>query len=101
MGTMIMATTTADTKTTTPTNRWPLVLVLFGLALAGFSYMNLTNTLAPNAEENDRIVVDLKNAGTLTGADRIEVLNKLRERQEIALAGDPAEPFAWARLAYL
>jgi hypothetical protein len=98
---MIMATTMADTKTTTPTNRWPLVLVLFGLAMAGFSYSNLTGTLALFADQNDRIVVDLKAADGLTGSDHIQALSQLRERQEKALAGEPAEPFAWARLAYL
>jgi hypothetical protein len=96
-----MATTMGDTKITTPTNRWPLVLVLFGLAVGGFAFLNLTGQLAPFAAQNDKIVADLAHADTLSGTERLQLLTQQRERQEKALAGDPAEPFAWARLAYL
>jgi hypothetical protein len=80
---------------------WPAVLALAGAVLAFFSVVNLSGNAAPLAALNGRIVDDLAGAGSLPFGPRLKLLVDLRERQEKALAGLPAEPFAWARLAYL
>ena len=97
----IMATIMGGIRIITPTNRWLPALALFGATLAGFAFVNLTGHGTPYAKLNDQIVIDLAGANTLEGEQRLQLLTQLREKQEAALAGDPAEPFAWARLAWL
>jgi hypothetical protein len=100
MGTMIMATITGGTKITTPTNSWLPALALFGVMLACLSFVNVAGHIAPSAALNDRIVAELAAASPNTGGERLPLLIELRNQQEKALALDPAEPFAWARLAW-
>jgi hypothetical protein len=46
-------------------------------------------------------VGELGNASALPVDLRLQLLTRLRGEQENTLAGKPAEPFAWARLAWL
>src|SRR5580704_5838128 len=97
----IMDTTTAGTKTITPTNRWLLALMFCAVALAVFSCINLTGRGTPSISLNDQIILELKTANNPSANQSPDVLSQLRQKQEQALAADPAEPFAWARLAWL
>jgi len=98
---MIMAIITGNTKTTTPTESWPLILLLYGAVLASLSLINLFSSITPLDQLNERIVNTLAQVMTLPADQRLAALDNLRQQQEYALTGDPAEPFAWARLAYL
>jgi hypothetical protein len=95
-----MVIITGGTKTITPIS-WLITLALMAVVLGGLSYVNLSGRNLPTAAVNDRIVADLVNAQAMPTDSRLPQLIELRERQENALAADPAEPFAWARLAWL
>jgi len=96
-----MATITGSIRIITQTRPWLCVFALFGAALALLSYVDLRAAATPFANLNERIVDELARAETLPGDERLKLLTELRLQQERALAGKPAEPFAWARLAYL
>jgi len=96
-----MATITGATKIITRIKPWPFAIAVFGVALALFSFINLGSTITPLAGLNEQIVDDLTRSASLPGDEHLKLLAELRQRQEQALAGKPAEPFAWARLAYL
>jgi len=96
-----MATITGGIRITTPTNRWLLLLALFGVMLACLAFINLSGRATPSVKINDRIVTALGGARSLPVDLRLPLLTELREQQEKALSEEPAEPFAWARLAWL
>src|SRR4051812_37622608 len=80
---------------------WPVTLLLLGLAMGTFSFVNLLGKPEPLARLNEQIITGLASAAALPAAERMKLLIGLRGKQEKALAGKPSEPFAWARLAYL
>jgi len=80
---------------------WSATFIVMGTILAVFSLISLTGKTTPYADLNDQIAASIANAGDLPTDERVELLGHLRQAQENALAGKPAEPFAWARLAWL
>lgn len=80
---------------------WPAAFAVIGTVLAVFALIDLFQDPAPYASFNEQIVAELTNASALPADLRIPLLTRLRGEQEAALMGRPAEPFAWARLAWL
>ncbi|MGE3623592.1 MAG: hypothetical protein AB7H77_06965 [Bdellovibrionales bacterium] len=84
-----------------PSKAWPLcMLVVLGI-LCVLAWFNISGREASFERMNEQIVQRLSNTEGLDMGPRLRELKELREMQEKALAGDPAEPFGWARLSYL
>ncbi len=92
-----MATISAITQTSVR----DVAVALMGFALLLFASVNLLSTPTPLADWNAVIADDIAHSTNLAVADRVVLLEALRQRQEAVLARKPAEPFAWARLAWL
>lgn len=90
----------AATKITIPINL-SLLCVAAGLVLAVFSAINLFASFTPAADQNQKLADDLTRSLSLPFGKRVVVQNALRTEQETLLARNPADPFGWARLAYL
>jgi hypothetical protein len=80
---------------------WPAALAVIGTMLAVFSLIDLFQDPAPFASFNEAIIDELTNASALPADLRMQLFTRLRGEQEDTLAGKPAEPFAWGRLAWL
>lgn len=91
----------ANTATTTPINLRIVGLGALASLLVFFSLANIFATLTPVKRLNDRIAEAIPAADAQEPAARLQSLTELRRQQEWALARKPADPFAWARLAYL
>jgi hypothetical protein len=89
------------TKASKHLQPWPLALAVIGTVLAVFSLIDLLQNPAPFTSFNEKIIADMANANALPVDLRMQLLMRLRDEQEDALTGKPAEPFAWARLAWL
>jgi len=78
-----------------------VAIALIGFALVLFAYVNVFSTPTPLADWNAAIADELVHSGNLPATDRAPVLAALRQQQEDVLTRKAAEPFAWARLAWL
>ncbi len=91
-------TTIRATIPTDPRRCWFLAL---GILLAAFALVNLFLTLTPAARLNEQIDRRLLETADLSGAERLERLNELKDKQDMALSHKPADPYAWSRLSWL
>lgn len=76
-------------------------LLLSALMLVAIAYVNLSVDMRPVAQANEALVQQLQKAQALPLPKRIDAWDRLRTAQGQLLAQEPADPFGWARLAYL
>lgn len=101
MVTGTMAITTGTTKTITRISRTRFGMAAFAGMLALFACANIFSFPTSAAALNSRILKAFEEPGASPLKVRPEALTELRVSQEEALAHEPADPYAWARLSYL
>ncbi|MBI3419546.1 MAG: hypothetical protein HY053_05390 [Proteobacteria bacterium] len=90
----------AITKITTPTDLPQPALAVLAVLLGVFACINVFSSMTPSTDANERIEKALNQSDKMDLTQRAALFNDLRAQQEVSLQKNPAEPFAWARLAY-
>src|ERR1043166_689555 len=101
MATGTMAITTGTTKIITRISRARFGMAAFACVLAAFACANLLSLPVTADALNIRAQKGLEEAAASPPGDRAEAFKGPLALQEEALAREPADPYAWARLSYL